>query len=235
MGRILMTGAATAFAMAALAPVAMSANDVASCGTRHIIAPTKRIVPGRAPLVIGDSVLLGAVDPVAAAGYEVDVRGCRGMDEVLDVLRERARSRRLPGFVVVQAGTNFDIRDDQVDRALRILGPDRVLGLMTPRELGGGSGQDAIVVRNQARRHAGRVLVIDWVRWSAGRGGWFSGDGIHLGPAGATGFANLLTASLRRIEVRGRGRPQRGTDPLPGAGTAPALGGVGASAAPAAG
>lgn len=233
MGRILILGVVCAVVVAVLAPAAAPAGDIARCGTRHIIAPTKHVVRGRPPLVVGDSVLLGAVDEVAAVGYEVDVRGCRGMNEVLEVLRGRARNRRLPGFVVVQAGTNFDIRDDQVDRALTILGPDRVLGLMTPRELGGGSGQDTVVVRDQARRHPGRVIVIDWVRWSAGHGGWFSGDGIHLGPAGAEGFAGLLRASLRRMELRGRARSERRTDPLPGEGGKSAQGGVGASAAPA--
>jgi len=228
MGRTLIAAAASTVALAVFAPAAAPAGTIASCGGRHIVGPTKRAFPGRPPLVVGDSVLLGAVDEVAAVGYEVDVRGCRGMDEVLEVLRERARKRRLPGFVVVQAGTNFDIRDGQVDRALTILGPDRVLGLMTPREVGGGAGQDAVVVRDQTRRHPGRVLVIDWLRWAAGHGGWFSGDGIHLGQEGAKGFAQLLAASLRRIELRGRGRPERRTDPLPGEGQG--QGGVGDSA-----
>src|SRR4051812_19088440 len=31
---------------------------------------------GRAPLAIGDSVMLGAADRLAAAGFEVDARGC---------------------------------------------------------------------------------------------------------------------------------------------------------------
>jgi hypothetical protein len=215
MRRSVIVGAASGVALAVLAPAAAPAGSIASCGGRHVVGPVKRAFAGRPPLVVGDSVLLGAVDEVVRAGYEVDVRGCRGMDEVLEVLRERARNRRLPGFVVVQAGTNYDIRDDEVDRALAILGPDRVLGLMTPRELGGRAGHDAVVVRDQARRHPGRVLVIDWVRWAAGHGGWFSDDGIHLGPEGAKGFAQLLAASLRRVELRGREQPERRTDPLP--------------------
>jgi hypothetical protein len=193
----------------AVLPTTAGAGDIGRCGTRHIIAPTKRVVRGRPPLAVGDSVLLGAVDEVAAKGYEVDVRGCRGMDETLDVLRSRARNDRLPSYVVVYAGTNFDVRNGQVDEALRILGPARVLGLMTPRELGGGSGQDAVVVRDQERRHPGRVVVIDWVRYSAGHGGWFAGDGIHLNPSGARGYARLLAATLRQVELRGRKARER--------------------------
>src|SRR6478736_2942713 len=51
------------------------------CGGVQRFAPGRRAIPGRAPLAIGDSVLLGAAPAVAARGYEVDVRGCRQMSE----------------------------------------------------------------------------------------------------------------------------------------------------------
>ena len=34
--------------------------------------------------------------------------------------------------------------------------------------------------------------LLDWVRYSAGRSGWFQADGIHLTFAGAAGFAHML-------------------------------------------
>jgi hypothetical protein len=67
-------------------------------------------------------------------------------------------------------------------------------------------------VRTAGRRWPNRVRVIDWVSYSAGRSGWFAGDGIHLGAAGASGMARLLrgmrnlrvelTWSARRAEAR---------------------------------
>src|SRR4051794_4507534 len=61
---------------------------------------------GRAPLAIGDSVMLGAADRLAAAGFEVDARGCRQMSQGLDILAQR---RTLPRVVIVALGTNWVI------------------------------------------------------------------------------------------------------------------------------
>jgi hypothetical protein len=164
----------------------------AGCGGVKHAAAAKRGGGTRAPLVIGDSVLLGAVRQVAAAGFEVDTRGCRQVGEGLKVIAARRRAHTLPPVVVLALGTNGSIRMRDIRAALRIVGSERVLGLVTPRELGGGSGADARVVRAAGRRFAGRVLVLDWVRFSRGHGGWFAGDGIHLGPGGAAGLARLL-------------------------------------------
>lgn len=168
----------------------------AGCGGVRHASPARRTPGSRAPLVIGDSVVLGAVAQLAAAGYEIDTRGCRQIGEGLGVLRARARAKTLPYFVVLALGTNGSIRMSDIREAMAILGPHRLLGLVTPRELGGGSGSDAQVIRAAGRRFPERVHVLDWVRFSAGEGGWFAGDGIHLGPSGARGLARLLRGAL---------------------------------------
>lgn len=170
-----------------------------ACGGVKLVRAARNLTPGPAPLAIGDSVLLGALKEVSRAGFEIDTRGCRQMGEGLRVIRARRRAGRLPPFVVIALGTNLSITSAEIRAALGILGRRRVLGLVTPREEGGGSGSDAAVVRRAARRHRGRVVVLDWVAYSAGRGGWFAGDGIHLGRAGAAGLARLLARGLRRV------------------------------------
>jgi hypothetical protein len=187
--------------LALLVLVAPQAAEAACGGAKHV-RPARNLSPGRAPLAIGDSVMLGALDEVARAGFEIDTRGCRQMGEGLRVLRRRRRARRLPQFVVMALGTNLSITSGQIRAALRIIGRDRVLGLVTPREEGGGSGSDAAVVRAAGRRFSGRVLVLDWVRYSAGRAGWFAGDGIHLGHGGAAGLGRLLRRGLRSLYPR---------------------------------
>jgi lysophospholipase L1-like esterase len=167
-----------------------------ACGGVKTAAATKRGGGGRAPLVIGDSVLLGAVSQVAAAGFEVNTRGCRQMSEGLGIIAARKRAKTLPHLVVVALGANGSISTSQIREAMRLVGPDRVLGLVTPRELGGGESSHARNVRAAGRRFPGRVIVLDWVRYSAGRGGWFAGDGLHLGPSGARGLARLLRGAL---------------------------------------
>jgi lysophospholipase L1-like esterase len=168
----------------------------AACGGVKHAPAVKRGDPGRAPLVIGDSVLLGAVSQVAAAGFEVNTRGCRQMREGLQIISARKRAKTLPHLVVIALGANGSIAYSQIREAMKLVGPDRVLGLVTPRELGGGQSSDARNVRAAGRRFPGRVVVLDWVRFSAGQGGWFAGDGLHLGPAGARGLARLLRGAL---------------------------------------
>ena len=68
-------------------------------------------------------------------------------------------------------------------------GPTRALGLVTARK----SSVSTAQMRRAARRHPDRVLLIDWVGFSAGHGGWFGGDGAarqvrrgeRVRPAGA--------------------------------------------------
>jgi lysophospholipase L1-like esterase len=170
----------------------------AGCGGVQRFAPGRRITRGRAPLAIGDSVLLGAAPAVAARGYEVDVRGCRQMSEGLGLLRARARAGTLPGLVVIVLGTNGPITRADLSTALRIVGPRRTLGLVTPRELGGGSGSDAATLRAVARDRPKRTLLLDWVAFAGGRGGLTYSDGIHLTAAGYDAMADLLARGLAR-------------------------------------
>jgi hypothetical protein len=170
----------------------------AACGGVQRFAPGRRAVPGRAPLAIGDSVLLGAAAAVAARGYAVDVRGCRQMSEGLALLRARRRAGSLPPFVAIVLGTNGPVTRGDVGAALRILGPERLLGLVTPRELGGGSGSDAATLRAIARERPRRTLLLDWVALAARRPGLTYGDGIHLAPAGQRAMAKLMADGLER-------------------------------------
>jgi hypothetical protein len=166
---------------------------VADCGGVKRAHPSRHAVPGRPPLVIGDSVLLGAVDEVARVGYEVNTRGCRQMTEGLRVLARRRRAGKLPALVVFMLGTNWKIEPAEIRAALRIIGPGRTLGLVTPRK----DPHDASVMRAAGRRHPARVVVLDWARYTGGHSRWLSPDGLHLGPGGARALARLLRTGLR--------------------------------------
>lgn len=155
---------------------------------------------GRPALVIGDSVMLGAADTVAAAGFEVDARGCRAWRAGIEILRDRARTKTLPHLVIVALGSNGGANLAHLQAASSILGRDRVLGLVTPR---GSAGAGATpVIRRYAAAHPGRVVLMDWVRVSAGHGSYFGGDGLHLGPAGARAMAGLLRTGRRQVGPR---------------------------------
>jgi len=175
----------------------------AACGGTQHFAPTKLRRPGAPPLAVGDSVMLGAAPQLRRRGFEIDVRGCRQMSEGLGVLSARRRAGSLPDVVVVALGTNWTVTTDQIRAALRILGPERVLGLVTPPEVGGVASSDQAIMRAAARRWRLRVKVLDWVRVSAGHS--WTWDGMHLTPDGAAAYARLLSRAftwpLPRLEL----------------------------------
>jgi hypothetical protein len=195
--------------------------------------PTANLPFRPPPLAVGDSIMLGAFDSLRARGFEVDVRGCRQMSEGLSVLRARRRS--LPRFVVVGLGTNWTVTLDQVRQALRIVGRERVLGLVTPREVGGSRSSDQAAMREAGRRWPNRVRVIDWVRRSAGHSDWFYSDGLHLTPKGARAMARLIRGALSSAPVppEPEPEPEPPAGPPPGGGV-PGPSSVSAGSAPAA-
>jgi hypothetical protein len=180
---------ALAAAVGAAAPAAEAA-----CGGAQRFQPTKLRRPGAPPLAIGDSVMLGAAPQLRRRGFEIDVRGCRQMSEGLGLLSARRRAGTLPDVVVMALGTNWTVTTDQVRAALRILGPERVLGLVTPPEVGGVASSDQATIRAAGQRWKLRVKVLDWVAKSADRS--WTWDGMHLKPEGAVAYARLLSQAF---------------------------------------
>ena len=173
--------------------VTMVAAPVASagCGGVEVATPKHKIAP-RPPLAIGDSSMLLALPALARVGYKANARGCRQFTEGLRLLRDARRAHQLPRLVVLALGADASITGAQIDQAKKILGPKRKLGLVTPRELGGGESNDAQVIRNAGQRDPDRIKVLDWVHYSAGHSSWFQPDGLHLTFTGAKAFARLL-------------------------------------------
>jgi hypothetical protein len=176
--------------------LALPAAAHAGCGGVQYLPAKKKPKTGRPPLAIGDSTMLLAMPDLSRAGYNVDAHGCRGMEEGLAILRRRRAAGRLPHLSVIALGTDFTISRRQIKRALHYLGPNRVLGLVTPWELGGYAGNDARVMRAAAQDYKKRIVLLDWVKFSRGHGRWFQPDGCHLTFAGARAFARLFKRAL---------------------------------------
>jgi hypothetical protein len=190
MARLLPT--ALALALLALAPAAAEA----ACGGVRAAKSQKNVVKGREPLVVGDSVMLLAVEPLGRVGFNVNARGCRMWAEGHALLAQRKRQDRLPKLVIVALGANWHVRRDDIGRTRRLLGPKRVLGLVTPRESGGWSGSDAANIRAAAKAHPRSIVLLDWVAFSRGHGSWFSGDGLHLSYAGVDAYVRCIRRAL---------------------------------------
>ena len=178
--------------------------------------------PYRPPLAIGDSTMLLALPQLTASGFDVNAHGCRQFPEALALMSGLARANRLPHLVVIALGADGSVTPGDIAETLQILGRGRQLVLVTPRELGGGSGSDAETVRASLHTRPLQIHVLDWVRESQGHPGWFQPDGLHLTFAGADAFARSLRRALAyaaptpgRLECHSRaGAPGASIDPV---------------------
>ncbi|MGO9753383.1 MAG: hypothetical protein ACLP22_18110 [Solirubrobacteraceae bacterium] len=165
-----------------------------SCGQTITVQPQRASAPaGPPPLAVGDSVLYDAAPALSYYGFESNAMVCRTMSEGIAWLQQQAES--LPRLVVVALGTNGPVSDEQIDQLLSIVGPHRILAMVTPH-----NGSYAYVpglIRAAAQQHPGRIEILDWDQLSAGHPNWFAPDGIHLGgTAGIDAYAQLVASAL---------------------------------------
>jgi hypothetical protein len=183
---------AAAVALSALIP----APSLADCGGAEEVFPAHHPRGRLPPLAIGDSTMLLALDRLAAVGFDANAHGCRQFPEALALLNERKREGRLPHMVVIALGGDGEVTHTDIGLALGILCCTRLLVLVTPRELGGGSNGNAVVEHEEYRRHRNRIRLLDWVAYSAGHGDWFQPDGLHLTTSGAAAFTGFLKRAM---------------------------------------
>lgn len=189
------------------------------CGQTITVAPRGSLGSGSGPppLAIGDSVLYDAAQPLSYDGFEINAMVCRTMAQGIVWLEQHQRS--LPTLVVVALGTNGPVTATQIVQLLGILGPRRLLALVTPHN--GNYADVPGLYRAVARANPERIELLDWDAYSAGHPEWFAPDGIHLsGTAGADAYAQLIASAL--LNAGGplpsttparRARPQRKSRP----------------------
>lgn len=191
--RVLVAISFAAFSATVFAGALVASPAAAQCGQDYHGAPSGSSTPGGPPLAIGDSVLADAVPQLVREGFAADGMVCRQMSQGLALLQ--ARASNLPHLIVLALGTNGEVTAQDVDTALRLIGPQRVLVLVTPH--GSVVPSTPQTIRSAAAQHPGRVLLLDWDRLAAEHRQWLAPDGVHLGgPAGIAAFAQLLAAAL---------------------------------------
>jgi hypothetical protein len=184
----------------------------ADCGGVEEVYPHNHPRGRIPPFTIGDSTMLLALDQLAALGFDANAHGCREWDEALTLIRQRKADGRLPHMVVIALGGDGVVTHTDIGQTIGLLCCTRLLVLVTNRELGGGSGSDAVTERQEAAKHPGRIKLLDWVDYSAGHGDWFQPDGLHLTDTGASAFSHFLARATRwayppRKKKRHRRRP----------------------------
>src|SRR5919106_5022451 len=93
----------------------------AGCGGTEIRHTAHKRNKGRPPLIVGDSVLLGAMKETTAAGFNLNTHGCRQWGEGMRVLRGYKRAGHLPHLVVMELGTDWTVSVRQIRAAMALL------------------------------------------------------------------------------------------------------------------
>jgi lysophospholipase L1-like esterase len=186
----------TAFFVACFLALVLPGVSLAGCGGPESAQPAHHPRGQLPPLAIGDSTMLLSMPGLASRGYAVSAQGCRQFFQALALMGELKARGALPHMVVIALGANGAVTHDDIGVALGLLCCTGKLVLVTPRQLGGAPGENAVIEHQETRRHPKRILLLDWVKDSAGHPDWFQPDGLHLTLPGVAAFTRLLATAL---------------------------------------
>ncbi len=160
--------------------------------------PTETPAPIRLT-ALGDSVMLAAANLLEERfpGAIVDAAVGRTVPEALVILRSWAAGGELGDVVLIHIGNNGPFSDEEFEEIVDLVGPDRALvliNLVVPRDW---EGPNNVVIARGAARHGG-VPVVDWHAAAQAHPGLLWDDGVHLRPAGAEFYADLVAPYLHR-------------------------------------
>jgi hypothetical protein len=154
-------------------------------------------------LAIGDQVLLAPANKLNDGGLAVDASVSRSFIDGVAVIEDLAETRSLPDVLVVSLGVNGLFTQQDVDRMMDAIGPDRSVTVVTIRLTGAfdDSFSEIWEANNRMLRalpeaHA-NVTVFDWaVESEQCPGDCFLEDNLHLTATGADFFAGLLLEAV---------------------------------------
>jgi hypothetical protein len=168
--------------------------------------PTPSATPSPAPLplpdghvvtAVGDSVMLGAVAGLheALPGATVDAVEGRQASSAFALVDGLVNSGHLGADVVLHIGTNGTIDPQALDSLLTMLSDRQVivLNLHVPRPW---QDLNNVTLAAAARNHPS-VKLLDWNSAASAHAEWLWNDGIHLRPAGAAAYRDLILNALR--------------------------------------
>lgn len=164
-------------------------------------APTDEAPPATPPpfpavTAVGDSVMLGAGEPLQQLGPNVAVDAVvgRSVADGTARIRDLARAGTLADVVVVHLGNNGPMRDGQFDEIMEAIGADRralFVDVRVPRRWEGPVNDE---LRRGVERHPNAALVV-WSK-TAEDPGLLADDGLHVTVSGAERYAETVRAAV---------------------------------------
>ncbi|MCH8614413.1 acyltransferase family protein [Arsenicicoccus dermatophilus] len=183
-------------------------------GLGHIAPNSTFTMPrGDEITIIGDSM----VATTAAAlewyypGVDLDGRSNRQWDEALGIIRERSSGLRRA--VVIDVGTNGSVKEDDLRQALDVIGPRRMVVLMTIYGRSDWIDQSNDVLRKVAAEHP-NVIVTEWNAVAKAHPDILQPDKTHPTTAGAHSFAKTIASGLVTLSEKATGHKVNWTEPV---------------------
>lgn len=154
--------------------------------------------PAPPPLTaVGDSVMLGAATDLQQSfpGASIDAVEGRQAGNAFAAVNRLLSAGKVGPALVLQAGTNGSIDPGALNALLNRLSGHRVilLNVHVPRPW---QGADNATLAAAAKAHS-NVDLVDWNAAASAHPGWFWDDGIHLRPAGAQQYTDLIIDAMK--------------------------------------
>jgi peptidoglycan/LPS O-acetylase OafA/YrhL len=156
------------------------------------VPPLPTPVEGPRVFAVGDSVMLGASSALGAtiSNLELDAAVSRQVAAGISILSYRRDAGLLGDVVVVHLGNNGVFTQDQMSQMMSILADvPRVVFLTVKVPLDWEGPNNQVIASASAYPNA---VIADWKSLSSGHPEIFGSDGVHVGPTGASYYANLV-------------------------------------------
>ena len=157
----------------------------------------------KAPIALGESVMLGAITQLQEGGFYVDALKSRQGDQMAELVEGLRAMGQIGATVVIQIGTNGAIDQAVLDRIMAQLPADttpQVIFLTVTAPNGWTDGNNALI-RNLPTIYP-NVQVLDWQAATAMIE--LCKDGIHLvcGTGAQRAYANLIFDAVGRPDLK---------------------------------
>jgi peptidoglycan/LPS O-acetylase OafA/YrhL len=185
------------------APEPTVANDntpqanTPQASTPQAAAPSPKQLSPLRVTAIGDSVMLGAASVLESEidGIVIDAAVSRQTSFAIELLQRRAATGQLGDVVIVHMGNNGTFTAPQFDSMMEVLGGVPRVVFINDKVPRPWEAPNNAVIADGVQRYPNTVLV-DWRVASSLRPDYFWDDGIHLRPAGAAAYAELIAAQI---------------------------------------
>jgi peptidoglycan/LPS O-acetylase OafA/YrhL len=162
-----------------------------------LTAPAPQTIAAGHVLAIGDSVMIGAAKQLRSVigDIEVDAKVSRQAVTTVKLVRARRDAGQLGDVVVIHIGTNGPFSAQRFDEIMGQLVDVRRVVVVTVKVPRRWEAPNNNMLVEGVTRYPNAVLV-DWRAASADHPELFWRDGIHLRPAGARLFVDLIAAAV---------------------------------------